>query len=273
MRRLRDAPPYVTGALVAPNLVVYVITGLQSHSGLLGDQSNATRTACSTDGSCSRRRCTTASTGELLTSAFLHVNPLHIAANMLALVVIGPSLEAVLGRWRYLAVYLLAAFGGSAAVYAFGAPGVPVVGASGAIFGLFGASLVMVRRLGLDPQWLIGVIVLNFVFTFSVPSISKLGHLGGFVAGAAGRRRDRRPATAARSGSARASRSLGLSGASGRAARGHRSCAPRRSSRAARVGTRSTIAATASGRRPSARRLSTISCSPASISRVTLRRP
>jgi membrane associated rhomboid family serine protease len=104
---------------------------------------------------------------------------------MLALVVIGPALESLLGRWRYLAVYLVAALGGSAAVYAFGAPGVPVVGASGAIFGLFGASLVLVRRLGLDPQWLVGIIVLNFVFTFSVPSISRLGHLGGFVVGAA----------------------------------------------------------------------------------------
>jgi membrane associated rhomboid family serine protease len=86
---------------------------------------------------------------------------------------------------RFVAVYLLAALGGSAAVYAFGAVGVPVVGASGAIFGLFGACLIMVRRLGLDPQWLIGVIVLNFVFTFSVHGISRLGHLGGFVTGLA----------------------------------------------------------------------------------------
>ena len=44
---------------------------------------------------------------------------------------------------------------------------------------------MLVRRLGLDPQWLVGVIVLNFVFTFSVPNISRLGHLGGFVTGAA----------------------------------------------------------------------------------------
>ena len=65
----------------------------------------------------------------------------------------------------------------------FGSPDQPVVGASGAIFGLFAACLVMVRRLGLDPQWLIAVIVLNFVFTFSVADISKLGHVGGFVVG------------------------------------------------------------------------------------------
>ena len=78
---------------------------------------------------------------------------------------------------------LLAALGGSAAIFAFGSPDQPVVGASGAIFGLFAACLVMVRRLGLDPQWLIAVIVLNFVFTFSVADISKLGHVGGFVVG------------------------------------------------------------------------------------------
>jgi membrane associated rhomboid family serine protease len=183
--RLRESPPYVTGSLVAANLIVYLITGLQSHSGLLGDQSNVGQ-----DSLFFRWQLWPVAVGRdaeywrLITSAFLHINPLHIAANMIALVVIGPSLEALLGRSRYLAVYLLSALGGSAAVYAFGAEAVPVVGASGAIFGLFGASLVMVRRLGLDPQWLIGVIVLNFVFTFSVPGISRLGHLGGFVTGA-----------------------------------------------------------------------------------------
>jgi membrane associated rhomboid family serine protease len=119
----------------------------------------------------------------LLTSGFLHVSPLHIGANMLALIVVGPPLERLLGRWRFLAVYLLGLLGGSAAVYAFGSPAVAVVGASGAIFGLFGACLLLVRRLGLDPQWLIGVIVLNFVLTFSIQDISKLGHVGGFVAG------------------------------------------------------------------------------------------
>jgi membrane associated rhomboid family serine protease len=68
-------------------------------------------------------------------------------------------------------------------VYCFGNPLSPVAGASGAIFGLFGIALVMVRRLGLDLQWLAGIIVLNFVLTFSISGISKLGHIGGFVVG------------------------------------------------------------------------------------------
>ena len=101
---------------------------------------------------------------------------------MLALFFVGPPLERLLGRWRFLAVYLISALGGSAAIYAFGAVRLPVVGASGAIFGLFAACLVLVRRLGLDLQWLVGIIVLNFVFTFSIPGITKLGHIGGFVA-------------------------------------------------------------------------------------------
>jgi membrane associated rhomboid family serine protease len=81
------------------------------------------------------------------------------------------------------AVYLLSGLGGSAAIYAFGNELTPTVGASGAIFGLFGACLVLARRLGLDLQWLIGVIAINFVLTFSISGISKLGHIGGFVVG------------------------------------------------------------------------------------------
>jgi len=60
---------------------------------------------------------------------------------------------------------------------------VAVAGASGAIYGLFAAALLLVRELQLQPQWLIGTIVLNFAFTFSVPGVSKLGHIGGFIVG------------------------------------------------------------------------------------------
>ena len=83
---------------------------------------------------------------QLLTSAFLHLSPLHIAANMLALALIGPALERLLGPVRFAALYLIGAIGGGALVYAFEATNTPTAGASGAIFAMFGACLVLVRR-------------------------------------------------------------------------------------------------------------------------------
>ncbi len=178
--RILQAPPYVTGILVALNVAAYIVTGLQSHASLR----NPTGSVLFRDWQLSpyaihhdHRYY------QLITSAFLHLSPLHIAANMLALALVGPALERLLGRSRFLAVYLLGAVGGSAAVYAFGAQFVFTAGASGAIYALFGACLVLVRKLGLDAQWLIGTIVINFVLTFSVPNISQLGHVGGFVTG------------------------------------------------------------------------------------------
>jgi membrane associated rhomboid family serine protease len=181
---LRDAPPYVTIAMVAVNVAIYLITAVQSHAGL-------------TDPSARTPPSSLFFKWELvpyfvyhqheyyrlITAAFLHANLLHIATNMVSLCFVGPYLERSLGWWRYLSLYLLSALGGSAAVYAFGSPDVAVVGASTAIFGLLGACLVLVRRLNLDLQWVLMIIVLNFVFTFSIAGISRLGHIGGFVAG------------------------------------------------------------------------------------------
>jgi membrane associated rhomboid family serine protease len=181
--RLQHSPPLVTAALVAANVVVYVITGLQSTSGL-GHPDDAPINGLFFDWQLQPYAVFhTGAYYRLITSAFLHVSLLHIGANMLALAIVGPPLERLIGRWRFTALHLLALLGGSVAVYTFGNALQPVVGASGAVFGLFAACLVMVRRLGLDLQWLIGIIVLNFVFTFSVSDVSKFGHLGGFVAG------------------------------------------------------------------------------------------
>jgi hypothetical protein len=102
---------------------------------------------------------------------------------MFALYTVGPALERVMGWWRYLAVYLLAALGGSVAILLMGDVRQPVVGASGAIFGLFAAALVLSRIVGFNTRVLAITIGINFVFTFSVPGISKLGHVGGFVLG------------------------------------------------------------------------------------------
>lgn len=180
--RILESPPYVTIALIVANVVAYAITASQAVGGFSqpGDGSSKLFTQWQLQ---PRAVHTSDQYYRLITSAFLHVSLLHIASNMLALFVIGPPLERLLGRWRFTALYLLGALGGSAAVYAWGQVLTPVVGASGAIFALFGAALILVRKLGLDAQWLVGIIVLNFVLTFSIHNISKLGHAGGFAAG------------------------------------------------------------------------------------------
>ncbi|MEO8888669.1 MAG: rhomboid family intramembrane serine protease [Jatrophihabitantaceae bacterium] len=178
--RLRESPPYVTTTLILLNVAVYLYTGLKSPGGLNQPQLSRLFLDWQLQPGVVYHQH---DYYQLITSAFVHVSLLHIGANMLALGIVGPLLERQLGPWRYSALYLLGALGGSALIYAFGSAGQPVVGASGAIFGLVAACLVMVRRLGLDLQWLIGIIVLNFVFTFSVSDISKLAHVGGFITG------------------------------------------------------------------------------------------
>ena len=179
--KLLSSPPYVTIALIVANVAIYVWTGTHSIYGL----NDPHRAQLFIDWQLQPKDVHDADHYyELLTAAFLHVNLLHIGTNMLSLAIIGPPLEALLGRWRFGALYLLSALGGSAAIYAFSSNAYgTTVGASGAIFGLFGAAVPLVRKLSLDPQWLIAVVAFNFVVTFSVHNISKLGHLGGFATG------------------------------------------------------------------------------------------
>lgn len=119
----------------------------------------------------------------LLTSAFLHYGAMHLLLNMWALYVVGPSLEGLLGRARFSALYLLSALGGSVTVYLLAPLTTATAGASGAIFGLFGATLIVGRRLRMDVGWVVAVIVINLVFTFTIPRISWQGHLGGLITG------------------------------------------------------------------------------------------
>jgi membrane associated rhomboid family serine protease len=178
--KLLSSPPYVTIALIVANVAIYVWTGTHSILGINDPHQAALfqhwqlEPAYVHDGDYYK----------LLTAAFLHVNLQHIGTNMLSLAIIGPPIEMLLGRWRFAVLYFLGALGGSAAIYAFSSDTYgTTVGASGAIFALFGAAIPLVRKLSLDPQWLIGIVAFNFVVTFSVPDISKLGHLGGFVTG------------------------------------------------------------------------------------------
>lgn len=126
----------------------------------------------------------TGSWWQVITSAFTHVEPLHIGLNMLALYFLGPALEQVLGRTRFLAIYFVSAICGSAGVMLFADPAQATLGASGAIFGLMGALVVLAIKIKGDVRSIMMWIGLNLVITFSVPNISWQGHLGGLLGGA-----------------------------------------------------------------------------------------
>lgn len=120
----------------------------------------------------------------LLTAMFLHGSYVHIAFNMLSLWWIGGPLEAALGRARYLALYLVSGLAGSALTYLLAAQNQPSLGASGAIFGLFGATAVLMRRLNYDLRPVIALLVINLIFTFNPAfNIAWQAHIGGLVGG------------------------------------------------------------------------------------------
>jgi membrane associated rhomboid family serine protease len=111
------------------------------------------------------------------------VNLFHLLSNMLALWILGTMLEPMLGRWRFALVYFVSLLCGSLGVLLFSAD--PSVGASGAVFGMMGAALVVMRDRGVNPMenglalWL----GLNLLITFTIPRISIGGHIGGLIGG------------------------------------------------------------------------------------------
>jgi membrane associated rhomboid family serine protease len=119
----------------------------------------------------------------LITSAFLHANVLHIFFNMYALLIVGPTLEAALGRSRFVTLYFLSALGGSTIAYLLMPPQSAAVGASGAIFGLFGALFIVSRRLGRDASGILALIAINLVLTFTISGISWQALVGGLATG------------------------------------------------------------------------------------------
>jgi membrane associated rhomboid family serine protease len=121
----------------------------------------------------------------VLTSAFVHERtfpPVHILFNMLSLWWIGAPLERLLGRSRYLALYLVSALAGAAGVLLL-SPDTNTIGASGAIFGLFGATAIFMRRLRYDMRPILALLVLNIIFSFTWSGVSWQGHVGGLIGG------------------------------------------------------------------------------------------
>ena len=119
----------------------------------------------------------------LLTAAFLHASILHILFNMYALALFGPMLEQAIGYVRFIGLYLTATMASSVAVYWLSPVDQPTLGASGAIFGLFGASFAVLMKRGQDITPLLMLLGLNLVITFAIPDISWQGHIGGLVCG------------------------------------------------------------------------------------------
>jgi membrane associated rhomboid family serine protease len=125
----------------------------------------------------------------LITSAFLHApglagfGPAHIIFNMWALMLVGPALERMLGPIRFLALYLLSALGGAVLFYLFAPRNAAALGASGAIFGLFGAWFVVARRMRADTRSIVFLIGINLVLSFTLARVAWQDHVGGLVTG------------------------------------------------------------------------------------------
>lgn len=171
--------PVVSMVLIGLNLVAFLATAVQARSAMdLSDSGLYQRGALIP---------IEVSSGEywrLLTAGFLHANLIHIATNMISLYILGIPLERILGRGRFLLIYLLSLLGASVSVLLFSAPFVPTIGASGAIYGLMGALLVTFKRLRYELRPLLIVLALNIYVTFQFSGISWQGHLGGLVVGA-----------------------------------------------------------------------------------------
>jgi membrane associated rhomboid family serine protease len=172
--------PLVVPTLIALNIAVYVLTAVQAGNPMYNSLSVLFRELSLVPG--------LVHMGEwwrVVTSGFLHIGPIHLVFNMLALWMLGRDLEIVLGRGRFLALYLVSMLGGATAVMLFYAPNEQVAGASGAVFGLMGALAVVLRKLRAPAGQVFGIIGLNVLISVVLPGISLIGHLGGLVVGAA----------------------------------------------------------------------------------------
>ncbi|MEU5761593.1 rhomboid family intramembrane serine protease [Nocardia sp. NPDC047648] len=174
----RRSAPYVTYALIAINVVIYAITAAQSKN-LMDNQLGS---ALFLDWVLWAPAVADGEWWRVLGSGFLHYGPIHLALNMFALYVVGRDAELVLGRLRYLAVYSVSLLGGSAGVMLFSQNSL-TAGASGAVYGLFGAITIILLRLRQNPNQMLIIIGINVFISLSLPGISLWGHLGGLAAG------------------------------------------------------------------------------------------
>ena len=178
-RTLGGVTAPATVGLVALNVFVYLVTvyqgaGVSQPGGQVFNDGALVGALIYTDGDWYR----------LVTAMFLHASLLHLAFNMLALYWLGTVVEHALGSWRFLLLYLVSGIAGSAGALVLSNPTAVTVGASGAIYGIMGALLVLeYLATGSFAGQALGLIVLNLALTFAIPNISVGGHLGGLAGG------------------------------------------------------------------------------------------
>jgi membrane associated rhomboid family serine protease len=175
----------VTWVIVGINAVVFLIAQARDEFGysVVGNQLSMLGDTAITESGDVLTGVADGGFWRLLTSVFLHEQIVHILFNMYALTIFGPMLEQALGRLRFIALYLTSGLAGSVLVYCLTAPDIPTVGASGAIYGLFGATFAVFARRGMELQGLFVLMAINLAITFVFPRISWQGHIGGLLAG------------------------------------------------------------------------------------------
>jgi len=174
-----EQKPVVSIVVIGINLAFFLVTALQARSAM-----NLSPSALYLQGGLIPAEVASGEYWRLLTSGFLQGSLIHLAMNMISLYILGLPLERMLGRGRFLTIYLLSLLGSSVSVMLFSPPFGLTIGASGAIYGLMGALVVTFKRFGFDLRQLLVVVALNVYITFQVPGISWQGHLGGLVVGA-----------------------------------------------------------------------------------------
>jgi len=178
--------PFVTFSLIGINVSVYLLqlllgAPLNGNSGWIYEHGVLVSSAVDSSG-----QLVGVAEGEwwrLVTAAFLHYGLLHLGMNMLVLWIIGPPLEEYFGHGRYALVYLVSGLAGSAGALIW-SPNAATVGASGAIWGIMGAALLLERRrIYVFGGQAMGLVLFNLVITFLIPGISIGGHVGGLIGG------------------------------------------------------------------------------------------
>lgn len=170
--------PVVTQALIAVNVGIYLLQLA------MGGNANGTGNSIYENGVLFGPVVADGEWWRLLTAAFLHYGLVHLGMNMLVLWILGQGVEEYFGHARYALLYLVSGLAGSAGALMW-SPNALTVGASGAIWGIMGAAIVLERRrIFVFGGQAMGLLVLNLLITFLIPGISRGGHIGGLIGGA-----------------------------------------------------------------------------------------